>query len=188
MFICNRPGHIRPGSSGTPVAGYDVRVVDDDGSDVPAGTPGHLLVRGDSAGTGYWCQSEATRRTFVGGWVRTGDTYVRNDDGTFSYLGRSDEMLRVGGEWVSPTEVEAALIEHDDVLEAAVVGRLGDDGVTRPVAFIVAAPGSTPVAADIAEYCRTRLAGYKRPRQISVVDQLPKTATGKIQRYKLRGA
>ncbi|MEA3217246.1 MAG: hypothetical protein QOJ19_3402 [Acidimicrobiia bacterium] len=188
IFISNRPGDgARAGTSGIPVGGYEVRLVDDAGSEVAAGEAGHLLVSGDSMATGYWCRSEQNRKSFLGGWMRTGDMCQRTEDGFYVYLGRSDDMLRVGGEWVSPTEVEAVLIEHPSVLEAAVVGVRDDSGVTRPVAWVVAAPGSqAPTADGLEEHCRGRLAGYKRPRRYEFVESLPKTATGKIQRFRLR--
>jgi benzoate-CoA ligase family protein len=192
IFISNRAGAVHPGTSGTVVDGYAARVVDDDGSDRPPEVAGHLWVRGPSAATGYYADEAATARTFGSaadadaGWVRTGDTYVRDEEGVYTYLGRSDDMLRVGGEWVAPAEVEATIIEHPSVLEVAVVGRLDARGVTRPVAYIVARQGATVEEDDVIEHCRTRLAGYKRPAIVVVMESLPKTATGKIQRYKLR--
>jgi acyl-coenzyme A synthetase/AMP-(fatty) acid ligase len=167
------------------VRGYDVRLTDDRGADVADGTPGHLLVRGDSAATGYWCDAVSTRRTFVGEWVRTGDMYVRDVEGYYTYLGRSDDMLRVAGEWVSPAEVEGVLVEHEDVLEAAVVGERDANGTQRPVAFVVTKAGRSPAPAALVQFCATRLAGYKRPKRVVVTDALPKTATGKIKRHEL---
>ena len=166
-----------------------MRVVDDDGTDRDDDVPGHLWVRGESAATGYYGNADATEATFGlgNGWVRTGDTYVRDKDGHFTYLGRSDDMLRVGGEWVAPAEVEATIIEHPSVLEVAIVGMVDERGITRPVAFVVAQDGASLTADDVIEHCRGRLAGYKRPTKVMLVDSLPKTATGKIQRYKLRG-
>ena len=186
MFIANHRGCARPGTSGTPVGGYRVRLEDDDGGEVPPETPGHLWVSGDTAATGYWCETDATRRTFRGEWVRTGDVYARSEDGYYTYLGRSDDMLKVGGEWVSPAEVEAVLIEHPDVLEAAVIGEPRPDGLVQPVAYVVAAPDRMLDPDALVEYCRGRLAGYKRPRRVVVLDELPKTATGKIRRAGLR--
>jgi benzoate-CoA ligase family protein len=186
IFISNRPGDIHPGCSGRLVPGYRARLVDDDGAEVPPGRPGHLLVAGESVATGYWCRTEVTRRTFLGGWLRTGDVYVRSQDGVFTYQGRSDDMLKAGGIWVSPAEVEATLVEHADVLEAAVVGRPDADGVSWPVAYVVRLPGREPSAAELIDFCRQRLAAFKRPRDVVFVAELPKTATGKIQRYKLR--
>ena len=186
IFLSNTEEHCRSGTSGVPVPGYELRVVDDHGGEVADGEPGHLLVKGDSAASGYWCRRSETRATFQGDWTRTGDLYVRSVDGYYTYLGRADDMLRVGGEWVSPAEVEGVLIEHSSVLEAAVVGERDDDGIVRPIAHVIAAPDATVVPDVLVEWCRERLAGYKRPRRFEVVDDLPKTATGKIQRYKLR--
>lgn len=183
IFVSNRAGRAKPGTSGTPVGGYRVRIADEDGNDA---NPGHLWVSGDSMATGYWCRSDATRRTFVGEWMRTGDVYERDADGCYTYLGRADDMFKVGGEWVSPAEVEAALIEHPGVLEAAVVGRADDHGLLKAVAFVVASSNPAPTADDLDAHCRARLAGFKRPRGIEIVEALPKTVTGKIQRYKLR--
>jgi acyl-coenzyme A synthetase/AMP-(fatty) acid ligase len=188
IFISNRPGRARPGTSGTIVPGYEVALLDDTGAPVPPGAPGHLHVGGESMATGYWCATDATRRTFLGPRLRTGDMYRCSEDGWFTYLGRSDDMLRVGGEWVSPAEVEAALIAHPSVLEVAVVGETDESGVSRPVAYLVAAPGATVDVADLDALCRAELAGFKRPRRFEVLAELPKTATGKIQRYKLRPA
>jgi len=148
--------------------------------------PGTLLVKGASASTGYWCRSDRTRATFEGEWTRTGDLYVRSSDGFYTYLGRADDMLRVGGEWVSPAEVEATLIENASVLEAAVVGEPDADGITRPIAYVIAAPGAAADADQLTAWCKDRLAGYKRPKRYEIVTELPKTATGKIQRYRLR--
>ena len=163
-----------------------------------SGEPGQLLVTGQSMTTGYWCQSETNRATFDGPWMRTGDLYAVDDDGYHTYLGRVDDMLRVGGEWVSPAEVEATLISHPAVLEAAVVGEHDAAGVLRPVAYVIrieaadvdadvnAAADDDGLAHELTAFCRERLAGYKRPRRYEFVDDLPKTATGKIQRFKLR--
>jgi acyl-coenzyme A synthetase/AMP-(fatty) acid ligase len=155
---------------------------------VPPGENGHLLVAGESVATGYWCRTAVSRRTFLGEWLRTGDVYSCTEDGLFTYAGRSDDMIKAGGIWVSPAEVEATLVQHDDVLEAAVVARRNADGVAEPAAFVVALPGRTPKAEELVDFCRERLASFKRPRQVLFVDELPKTATGKIQRFKLRDA
>jgi benzoate-CoA ligase len=186
IFLSNAPGAVRPGTSGMPVPGYDVRIIDEAGADQPAGEPGELVVRGESAAVGYWCRSERSRATFEGAWTHTGDLYVRDDSGFHTYLGRTDDMLRVAGEWVSPAEVEAVLMEHADVLEAAVVGERDDAGVLRPIAYVIPQAGAEPAPDDLVAFCRDRLAGYKRPRRVVLVSDLPKTATGKIQRYKLR--
>lgn len=186
IFLSNNPTDCSPGTSGVAVPGYELRIVDDAGSETPDGEPGTLHVKGASAATGYWCRSELSRATFQGQWTVTGDLYVRAADGFYTYLGRADDMLRVGGEWVSPAEVEGVLIEHSSVLEAAVVGQKDDDGITRPVAYVLSAPGNQADADELTQWCRERLAGYKRPKRYELVDELPKTATGKIQRYKLR--
>lgn len=186
IFLSNSTDHCMPGTSGIAVPGYDLRIVDDEGNDLPDDEAGTLLVRGDSAAIGYWSRSAMTRSTFEGQWTRTGDLYVRSAEGFYTYLGRADDMLRVGGEWVSPAEVEAVLIEHASVLEAAVVGQTDDDGVTRPIAYVISAPESTADPSVLTDWCRDRLAGFKRPRHYDIVTELPKTATGKIQRYKLR--
>ncbi len=190
IYLSNSPSELRPGTSGKPVTGYEVRVVDDHGRDQPPGEPGQLLVTGGSMTTGYWCQSEINRATFEGPWMRTGDLYSVDADGFHAYLGRVDDMLRVGGEWVSPAEVEAALIEHPAVLEAAVVGERDAGGVLRPVAYVIRADDpdgdADDLAGELTAFCRERLAGFKRPRRYEIVDDLPKTATGKIQRFKLR--
>ena len=187
IYCSNRPGaRARPGTSGQPVRGYDVRLLDDEEREVGDDTPGHLWVAGPTLATGYWCRNDQNRQAFVGRYLRTGDMYERSADGYFTYLGRSDDMLRVGGEWVSPAEVEAVLIELDDVLEAAVIGERDGEGIQRPVAFIVPAPGATTDVGVLESHCRERLAGFKRPRRFDFVDTLPKTTTGKIQRFKLR--
>ena len=186
IFISNAPDGIRPGTSGRPVPGYEVGLVAADGGPVPDGAPGHLEVGGDSMAVGYWCDQGATRSSFGGRRMRTGDMYARSADGYYTYLGRSDDMLRVGGEWVSPAEVEATLVTHPSVLEAAVVGRRDDQGLQRPVAFVVAAPGAAVDPAELETLCKAELAGYKRPRHYEVVPELPKTATGKVLRYRLR--
>jgi len=186
IFLSNTASECKPGTNGVAVPGYDLRIVDDDGNDVGSDVPGTLMVRGASAASGYWSRSDMSRQTFQGEWTRTGDLYVRSDDGFYTYLGRSDDMLRVGGEWVSPAEVEGVLIEHPTVLEAAVVGERDTDGVVRPIAYVISAPGTTAASDDLTEWCREQLAGFKRPKRYEIVSELPKTATGKIQRYKLR--
>jgi benzoate-CoA ligase family protein len=187
IFISNRPDDIRPGTTGSVVPGYQVRLVDDHGRDVPDGETGHLLVAGESVTTGYWCRTATNRRTFEGPWLRTGDVYSRSD-GVFTYAGRSDDMIKAGGIWVSPAEVEATLVQHPDVQEAAVVGRRTPEGLHEPAAYVVTLPGRRPTPDELIEFCRERLAAFKRPRQVVFVEDLPKTATGKIQRYKLRDA
>jgi benzoate-CoA ligase family protein len=186
IFISNRAGAVRPGTSGTPVRGYHVSLLDDAGAPVDDGVPGQLHVGGETMATGYWCATDSTRSVFRGTTMRTGDMYLRSADGYYTYLGRSDDMLRVGGEWVSPAEVEAVLIGAPGVLEAAVVGERDELGVQRPVAFVVAQPGASLDVGALEARCRAELAGYKRPRAYELVDGLPKTATGKVQRFKLR--
>jgi benzoate-CoA ligase family protein len=187
IFCSNHPGDVRPGWTGRPVVGYELRLLDDRGEVITdAGTSGALWVRGESIAAGYWQRPELTANTFVDGWLRTGDVYQRSADGYFRFVGRNSDMIKAGGIWVSPAEVEGVLIEHEDVLEAAVVGGRDPDGLEMTVAFVVPRLGRTvhPVALDA--HCRARMAAFKRPRQIHVVDQLPKTATGKIQRFALR--
>jgi benzoate-CoA ligase family protein len=186
IFISNRAGHAVPGATGTPVGGYAVRILDDGGAPVPEGSPGELWVSGAAAATGYWCRSEETRRTFVGDWVATGDLFSVDAGGVYRHLGRRDDMLKVGGEWVSPSEVESVLLGDDSVVEAAVVGAVAADGLTRAVAFAVPRPGMHFDADEVLARCRSELAGYKRPRRLIVVDTLPKTATGKVIRADLR--
>lgn len=185
IYLSNSEDTLRIGTSGVPVPGYEIKLVDEHGAEQRPSEPGQLCVRGDSAALGYWCRSDQTRSTFHGPWTHTGDLYQRDDDGFYDYMGRVDDMLRIGGEWVSPAEVEAVLIGHHDVLEAAVVGRRLDD-VVRPVAYVIAQQGRSPSPEDLAQFCSERLAGYKRPKHYEFVDELPKTATGKIQRFKLR--
>jgi benzoate-CoA ligase family protein len=186
IFLSNRRGRAVPGASGTPVSGHAVRILDDEGAAVPVGSPGQLWVSGSAAATGYWCGIEETRRTFVGDWVATGDLYSVDGDGVYRHLGRRDDMLKVGGEWVSPAEVERVLLSIGGVAEVAVVGATGADGLMRAVAFAVPLPGAVLDADDVLARCRSELAGYKRPRRLLVVDTLPKTPTGKVIRADLR--
>jgi benzoate-CoA ligase family protein len=189
IFISNQPGAIRPGSSGKPVAGYETKIVDDDGKAVAVGEIGNLLVKGDSTCAMYWNKHEKTKDTIQGHWIRTGDKYHQDADGFMWYAGRGDDMLKVGGIWVSPVEVENALVEHAAVLECGVVGREDRDGLTKPLAYVVLAAGHTgspELARELQDFVRARLADYKRPRWVEFVVELPKTATGKTQRYKLR--
>src|ERR1700722_18113864 len=189
IFISNRPGEVHYGSTGRPVPRYTVRLVDDDGNTVPRGEQGELQVAGPSSAQGYWNDRERTRNTFLGRWTRTGDKYVERPDGCLVYAGRSDDMLKVGGIYVSPSEVESALISHESVLEAAVVGREDQDGLVKPIGYVVVKPGVTSDEAlsnELKLHVKSRLAHYKYPRWIEFRDELPKTATGKIQRFKLR--
>ena len=189
IFISNRPGACRPGTTGVEVPGYEAKIVDDEGLPVPPGSIGTLLVSGDSAAAGYWKQHEKTKRTFQGHWVNTGDKYVQDDEGYYHYRGRSDDMLKVGGIWVSPAEVENTALGHPAVLECAVVGATDTDGLTKPKAFIVLRPGLVPshqIARDIQAFVKANIAPFKYPRWVELVAELPKTATGKIQRFRLR--
>jgi benzoate-CoA ligase family protein len=189
MFISNRPSAIRPGSSGLVIDGYEARLLDDGGSPVPTGEIGNLWISGDSVCSVYWNQHEKTKGTIEGFWIRTGDKYTRDADGFFWYAGRSDDMLKVGGLWVSPVEVENALVAHPAVLECGVVGHEDHDALVKPMAFVVLRDGvvATPeLPKDLQQFVRERLAEYKRPRWVEFLPELPKTATGKIQRFKLR--
>jgi benzoate-CoA ligase family protein len=191
IFISNRPDAIRPGSSGLVVPGYEARLVDEHDQPVAPGEIGNLMIRGDSTCSVYWNKHEKTKEAIEGHWIRTGDKYVRDEDGYFWYAGRSDDMLKVGGIWVSPVEVENALIEHSSVMECAVVGRCDRDGLTKPAAYVVVTDDvdATPeLAAELQAWVTGKLAEYKRPRWVEFVPQLPKTATGKIQRFKLRSS
>ncbi|MFE7198829.1 benzoate-CoA ligase family protein [Pseudonocardia alni] len=188
IFISNRPGEVVPGSSGFPVPGYEVELRRPDGSVIDGpGEQGMLYVAGDSVCTGYWCRTEVNRAVFQGRWMRTGDQYVRGEDGSWTCLGRADDVLKVGGIWVSPGEVETRLLEHPGLAEAVVVGIPDDDGLDKPVAFVVPRdPAAAPSEAELVAFCREGLASFKRPRAVVTVDELPKTPTGKIQRYRLR--
>jgi len=189
IYLSNRPDELRYGTTGKPVPGYELRIVDDEGNPVAAGSPGELQVAGPTSAILYWNNREKTRATFQGRWTRSGDKYWQDADGYYVYAGRSDDMLKVSGIYVSPVEVEAALMTHEAVLEAAVVGREDDDKLVKPIAFVVLKAGVQP-SAEMAEllkaHVKSRLAPYKYPRWLRLTDGLPKTATGKIQRFKLR--
>ncbi|HLG69341.1 MAG TPA: benzoate-CoA ligase family protein [Chloroflexota bacterium] len=188
IFISNRAGQVRPGSSGQIVPGYEAKLLDDDGNPAPEDEPGNLWVKGDSTCAYYWNKHQQTKDTISGHWIRTGDKYLRDADGFFTMQGRSDDMLKVGGIWVSPVEVESALIAHEAVLECAVVGDRDKDDLVKPRAYVVLKPGASATAQDLQAFVKDRIAPYKYPRWIDFVDELPKTATGKIQRYKLRSS
>jgi benzoate-CoA ligase family protein len=188
-FLANRPGKVRRGSCGQLVPGFDAKLVDEDGRPVATGEVGQLLVKGPTSALYYWNRPERTRTTMLGEWLRTGDMMTRDADGYFYFAGRTDDMLKVGGMWVSPAEVEGALAEHPAVVEAGVVGRLDAADLVRPHAFVVLRDGSlagAAVEAELRAFVRSRLAGYKVPDAIECVAELPKTATGKIQRFRLR--
>ncbi len=189
IFISNTEAAHRPGASGKIVPGYEARIVDRDGKDVPDGEPGTLMVLGRSAAAYYWNRPDKTAQTMKGDWLDTGDTYIRDRDGWFTFCGRSDDMIKVGGIWCSPIEIEARLIEHPKVLEAAVVGRSDDDGLIKPEAFVILndpEDAGDDLAGELLEHCKTGLARYKYPRWFNFIESLPKTATGKIQRFRLR--
>ncbi|MDG2205426.1 MAG: benzoate-CoA ligase family protein [Alphaproteobacteria bacterium] len=188
-FMSNRPGEIRPGSSGKPIGGYDVRLVDDDGNDVLTDEVGNLMVRGESTALSYLHQYEKSRHTFRGEWLFTGDQYVMDKDGYYWHQGRVDDMLKVGGLWVSPTEVENALGDHDGVAECAVVGQYDDAGLIKPKAFVCLREDvvqSDELLGELLKLCASKLDAHKRPRWVIFVEHLPRTATGKLQRFKLR--
>jgi benzoate-CoA ligase len=186
IFLSNRPERVRYGSTGWPVPGYEVELRGDDGLPVADGEPGDLYIHGPSAAMMYWGNREKTRDTFQGGWTKSGDKYIRNEDGSYTYGGRSDDMLKVSGIYVSPFEVEATLVQHPAVLEAAVIGVVDADGLTKTKAFVILKDGQSASEADLKAFVKDKLAPYKYPRQITFVSELPKTATGKIQRFKLR--
>jgi len=189
IFISNRPGATRPGATGLPVPGYEAIVVDDDGRLVPQGEIGNLRVKGDSIMAYYWNKHDKTKETLFGAWIQTGDKYYQDADGYFWYAGRADDMLKVGGIWVSPIEVENTLVKHPAVLEAAVVGREDSDRLVKPQAFVVLkdpAGAAGGLADELKGFVKDKIAPYKYPRWIEFVTELPKTSTGKIQRYKLR--
>jgi benzoate-CoA ligase family protein len=188
-FLSNRPDDVRPGTSGKPVPGYEVRIIDAEGREAAPGDPGRLQVKGDSTALCYWNNPERTAQTMQGDWLDTGDTYVRDEDGYYRHCGRSDDMLKVGGLWCSPIEIESRLIDHPSVLEAAVVGIPDPSGNLKPEAWIVLRAGvaaSDALADELMIHCKSHLAPYKFPREVHFIAELPKTATGKIQRYLLR--
>lgn len=185
-FVANRPGAVRYGTSGVPVPGYRVRLIDEDGTEVAPGEIGELQVCGPTAAAAYWNNREKTRATFLGEWIRTGDKYRQDSDGYLIHCGRNDDMMKVSGLWVSPMEVESALIAHDAVLEAAVVAANDENGLVKPKAFIVlkdGVPAGDAMRQELQNFVKTRLAPYKYPRYIEFMTELPKTATGKLQRY-----
>jgi benzoate-CoA ligase len=186
IFISNRPERVRYGSTGWPVPGYEVQLRGDEGGPVLDGEPGDLYIHGPSAAMMYWGNREKTRDTFQGSWTKSGDKYIRNVDGSYTYGGRSDDMLKVSGIYVSPFEVEATLVQHPAVLEAAVIGVLDAEGLTKTKAYVVLKAGGVASEAELKAFVKDRLAPYKYPRQIEFIAELPKTATGKIQRFKLR--
>ena len=189
IFLSNRQGKVKPGSSGQLVPGYEAKIVDDDGQEVPTGEVGNLLIKGDSTAAYYWNKHDRTKSTIIGEWIATGDKYHCDEDGYYWYAGRSDDMIKAGGIWVSPVEVENTLIEHQAVLECGVIGATDKDELVKPKAFVVLRAGvqaSPELAHELQDFVKSRIAHYKYPRWIEFVPELPKTATGKIQRFKLR--
>ena len=193
IFLSNREGEVRPGTTGVAVPGYELRILDEDGHEVTPGTPGTLYVRGDSTAIGYWSRYDATRHVFQGEWLCTGDTYVQDDDGYYTCLGRTGDMIKASGMWVAPAEVETRLLQHPAIDQVAVVATVDPDGLEKPVAYVVtsSAAASTDPAAlevEIIEFCREGLPSFKRPRRVVFLDALPTTATGKVRRVELRAA
>ncbi|MFF5289753.1 benzoate-CoA ligase family protein [Paractinoplanes globisporus] len=184
IFLSNHPDRIRPGTTGQPVPGYEIELRDASGAVVAPGQPGSLFVRGESIALGYWRRTQASRLVFQGEWLSTGDTYVRSEDGFYTCLGRSGDMLKAGGIWVSPTEVEARLLEHEAVAEVAVVGLPDEYGIDKPVAVVVLRAPATED--ELILWCRDGLASFKRPRHVLFVNEIPRTATGKMQRFRVR--
>ncbi len=186
IFLSNRPDRVRYGTTGWPVPGYRIELRADGGGNPAPGEPGDLYIQGPSAALMYWGNRERTRETFQGNWTKSGDKYLRNHDGSYTYAGRSDDMLKVSGIYVSPFEVEATLVQHPAVLEAAVIGVPDAEGLTKTKAFVVLKPGAQADDAELKAFVKDRLAAYKYPRSIEFLSELPKTATGKIQRFRLR--
>jgi benzoate-CoA ligase len=189
IFISNSPGAVCYGTTGRPVPGYEVELRGDDGKPVADGEIGDLYVRGPSAALMYWGNRAKSAETFQGGWTKSGDKYLRDPAGNYVYAGRSDDMLKVSGQFVSPFEVEATLMRHAAVLEAALIGTPDADGITRSKAFVVLKPGlsaSSALETELKAFVKAELAPYKCPRMLEFIAELPKTATGKIQRFRLR--
>jgi benzoate-CoA ligase len=189
MVISNRPGEVRPGSSGKIIPGYEAKIVDLDGCPVAPGEIGSLLIKGDSTCAGYWNQHEKTKETFEGPWFRTGDKYSQDEDGYFWYAGRADDLFKVNGRWLSPAEVESALVAHPAIREAAVIAREDESKLTKPAAYVVVNPTFQPsdeLVRELQDWVVQRIGAYKHPRWIEFVSDLPKTTTGKLQRFKLR--
>ena len=188
IFLSNRPGAVKPGTTGVAVPGYELKLIDEESGEeiTGAGHPGTLFVRGESTATGYWSRYDASRLVFQGEWLRTGDTYVRDADGYYACLGRTGDMIKASGIWVSPMEVEARLLAHPAVAQAVVVAALDGDSLEKPVAYVVLAAGATVTEAELIEHCREGLPSFKRPRAVVFTDGFPTTATGKIRRVELR--
>ena len=187
IFLSNRPGAVRYGTTGKAVPGYELRLVDEQGNDVKQGELGELVIKGPTSANLYWNNRAKSRSTFQGEWTRSGDKYSQDAEGFYAYGGRTDDMLKVSGIWVSPAEVEAALVSHDAVLECAVIGKEDEQKLIKPKAFVVLKPGKQATIEELQAFVKSKLAPYKYPRWIEFAAELPKTATGKIQRFKLRG-
>jgi benzoate-CoA ligase len=189
MVISNRPGEVKPGSSGKIIPGFEARIVDESDHDAPPGEIGNLLIKCDATCDGYWNQHERTKSSFLGPWFRTGDKYYQDEAGYFWYAGRADDLFKVNGRWLSPTEVERVLISHPSVQEAAIVAREDEDGLLKPAAYVVLSPDCTKLDnldEELKSWVGDRVGWYKSPRWIEFLSDLPKTATGKLQRFKLR--
>jgi benzoate-CoA ligase family protein len=186
IFLSNRPGQVKAGTTGVAVPGYDLRLLDENGQDVPPGTPGTLFVRGASTATGYWSRYDTSRQVFQGEWLRTGDTYVQDSDGYYACLGRTGDMLKASGIWVSPAEVEGRLLAHEAVAEAVVVAAPDTNGLEKPVAYVILQPDRSVSEDELIEFCRQGLPSFKRPRKVVFVPGYPTTATGKVRRVELR--
>jgi benzoate-CoA ligase len=189
MVTSNTPGQVRAGSSGKIIPGFEAKIIDESGEMVASGEIGNLLVNADSTCAGYWNDHERNKRTFVGGWFHTGDKYFQDEDGYLWYAGRANDLFKVKGRWLSPTEVESCLLEHAAVQEGAVISRDDENGLTKPAAYVVIKPEFQPtpeLAAELQEWVGQRLSAYKKPQWIEFLPSLPKTATGKLQRFKLR--
>jgi benzoate-CoA ligase family protein len=186
IFLSNRPGQVKAGTTGVAVPGYDLRLLDESGQEVPAGTPGTLFVRGASTATGYWSRYDTSRQVFQGEWLRTGDTYVQDSDGYYACLGRTGDMLKASGIWVSPAEVEGRLLAHEAVAEAVVVAAPDTNGLEKPVAYVILQPDRSVSEDELIEFCRQGLPSFKRPRKVVFVPGYPTTATGKVRRVELR--
>jgi benzoate-CoA ligase len=186
IFLSNSPGQVRYGTTGKAVPGYEIKLVGEDGTEVAVGDIGDLYIRGASAAQGYWNQREKSRNTFQGEWTKSGDKYSVDADGYYTYAGRSDDMLKVSGQYVSPFEVESAIATHPSVFEAAVVGMEDAEHLIKPKAFVVLKPGASLTEDELKLHVKAKLAPFKYPRWVEFVAELPKTATGKIQRFKLR--
>jgi benzoate-CoA ligase family protein len=186
IFLSNQPGAVRPGTTGVAVPGYDLEIRDESGQVVPPGMPGTLHVRGVSTAIGYWSRYDASRQVFQGEWLRTGDTYVQDADGYYACLGRTGDMLKASGIWVSPAEVEGRLLAHDAVAQAIVVAAHDADGLEKPVAYVILKPDTAASEDELVTFCRDGLPSFKRPRRVVFVDSYPTTATGKVRRVELR--